>query len=126
MAGPEHLEAFQWKKGQSGNPSGAKKGLAKASREIVGEDGGKLAEFWWSIVQDTSRRDSDRLEASRLLAERGWGKSVAFTAQEGDPLGLSDIEDAAEQFRRSVIRLADPAVEGPVTGGGVSSEPAQS
>jgi hypothetical protein len=34
------------------------------TRELVGEDGMKLAEFWLSIVDDPMRRDSDRLEAS--------------------------------------------------------------
>jgi hypothetical protein len=106
MPGPEHLEQFHWKKGQSGNPSGKKKGLAKASREQVGEDGEKLAELWWSIASDETRRDSDRLEASRLLADRGWGKAVSFTAIEGDPLGLEDMEQAAEEFRRNILRLA--------------------
>lgn len=110
MASPEHLEQFQWKKGQSGNPSGQKKGLARAARETVGEDGKALADFWMAIVTDESRRDSDRLEASKLLAERGWGKPAQFQAQEGDPLGLSDMEQAAEEFRRNILQLA-PAVE---------------
>jgi hypothetical protein len=30
------------------------------------------------------RRDSDRLEASKLLADRGWGKVAAYEPQEGD------------------------------------------
>jgi hypothetical protein len=108
----EHLEKYQWKTGQSGNPSGAKKGLAKASREAVGEDGHKLAEFWTSIMLDETRRDSDRLEASRLLAERGWGKAPAFAAMEGDPLGFEDLQEAAEDFRRRVLRLAPSGDEG--------------
>jgi len=110
---PEHLEKYQWKPGQSGNPSGKKKGLAQAARAEVGEDGAKLAQFWMGVMLDETRRDSDRLEASRLLAERGWGKAPAFTAMEGDPLGLSDMEQAAEEFRRRVIRLADTGDEGP-------------
>jgi hypothetical protein len=49
----------------------------------------KLAEFWLSIMQDETRRDSDRLEASRLLADRGWGKAPTFAAiEEEDPLAL--------------------------------------
>jgi hypothetical protein len=57
----------------------------------------KLAELWWSIASDPMRRDSDRLEASRLLAERGWGKAAVFTMQEGDPLDLADAERARER-----------------------------
>ena len=52
------------------------------------------------------RRDSDRLEASRLLADRGWGKAAVFAPQEGDPLDLADAEAAAEEFRARVLRLA--------------------
>jgi hypothetical protein len=67
--------------GRSGNPGGRPKGLAKASRALVGEDGMALFELWWSIANDPIRRDSDRLEASRLLADRGWGKPAVFTAR---------------------------------------------
>lgn len=105
--GPEHLEQFQWKPGQSGNPKGRQKGLARAARDAAGEDGQSLADFWMAIVNDDTRRDSDRLEASKLLAERGWGKPAQFQVQEGDPLGFSEMEQAAEEFRRNVLRLAD-------------------
>jgi hypothetical protein len=47
------------------------------------------------------------LEASRLLAERGWGKPVAFESLEGDPFDLADAERAAEAFRAQVMRLAE-------------------
>jgi len=70
--------------GQSGNPGGRPKGLAKATRELVGEDGMKLVELWWDIARDETRRDSDRLEASKLLADRGWGKAPAYMPMEED------------------------------------------
>jgi hypothetical protein len=38
---------------------------------LVGEDGMALVELWWSIANDPMRRDRDRLEASKLLADRG-------------------------------------------------------
>src|SRR5262245_50447523 len=93
-------------KGVSGNPGGRPQGLAKATRELVGEDGMKLAAFWLSIMEDPMRRDSDRLEASRLLADRGWGKAAAYEPQEGDPLDLAVMEQVAEEFRRNILRLA--------------------
>jgi hypothetical protein len=97
----------RWPKGTSGNPGGRPQGLAKATRELVGEDGHKLAEFWFSIMQDETRRDSDRLEASRLLADRGWGKAPTYAAiEEADPLDLADLEQAAEDFRQRILRLA--------------------
>ena len=93
--------------GQSGNPRGRPKGLARATRELVGEDGMALVELWWSIACDETRRDRDRLEASRLLADRGWGKAPTFAAiEEPDPLDLANMEQAAEQFRAAILRLA--------------------
>jgi hypothetical protein len=65
-----------------------------------------LAQIWWDIARDETRRDSDRLEASRLVAERGWGKAPACAAiEEGDPLGLADVEKTAEAFRAKIMRL---------------------
>jgi hypothetical protein len=93
--------------GQSGNPRGRPKGLAKATRELVGEDGMALVELWWDIARDETRRDRDRLEASRLLADRGWGKAPTYAAiEDADPLDLPSLEAAAEEFRASILRLA--------------------
>jgi hypothetical protein len=97
--------------GISGNPGGRPQGLAKATRELVGEDGHNLAEFWWSIVQDETRRDRDWLEASKLLADRGWGKGAAYEPVEGDPLDLADLEAAAEEFRARVMALVPPEAD---------------
>jgi hypothetical protein len=92
--------------GQSGNPRGRPKGLARATRELVGDEGMALVELWWDIARDETRRDHDRLEASRLLADRGWGKAPAYAAiEEDNPLGLEDVEAAAEEFRRRIMRL---------------------
>jgi hypothetical protein len=66
-----------------------------------------LVELWWSIAQDPMQRTSDRLVASRLLADRGWGKPANFEPLEGDPLGLEDVEAAAEAFRVKIMRLAE-------------------
>jgi hypothetical protein len=101
----------RWPKGVSGNPGGRPKGqaeLSKSARVLVVEDGEAIARLWWDIARDETRRDRDRLEASRLLADRGWGKAPAYAAiDDEDPLGLEDVEAAAEEFRRRIIRLAE-------------------
>ena len=108
MSAPQNRDGSgRWPKGVSGNPGGRPQGLAKATRELVGEDGHRLAEFWFSTMQDETRRDSDRLEASRLLADRGWGKAPTFAAIEEDPLGLEAMEQAAEEFRAKILKLAE-------------------
>jgi hypothetical protein len=65
-----------------------------------------LARLWWDIARD-DRRDRDRLEASKLLADRGWGKAATYEPQEGDPFDLANMEQAAEEFDREVARLAE-------------------
>jgi len=68
-----------------------------------------LAQLWWDIARDETQRSSDRLNASKLLADRGWGKAAVFSPQEGDPLDLAALEGAAEEFRANILRLAgDP------------------
>jgi hypothetical protein len=74
---------------------------------LVAEDGMALAQLWWDIARDETRRDRDRLEASRLLADRGWGKAASFEPLEGDPFDLADAEKAAEWFRAEILRLAE-------------------
>jgi Family of unknown function (DUF5681) len=96
--------------GQSGNPGGRPKGLAKATRELVGEDGMALVELWLEIAMDPLCRAADRLRASELLADRGWGKAPAFQPIEVDnPLGLADLQASAEEFTRKLelLRLVE-------------------
>ena len=93
--------------GQSGNPGGRPEGLAKTTRELAGGDGEALIKLWWDIARDETRRDADRLRASELLADRGWGKAAVYQEQEGDPLDLASAQEAAEEFRRSILRLAE-------------------
>jgi hypothetical protein len=99
----------RWSKGVSGNPGGRPQGLARATRELVGEDGKALVQLWWSIARDTMQRTSDRLEASKLLADRGWGRAASFEAQQGDPFDLEVMEQAAEEFRAKILKLAGEA-----------------
>jgi len=41
------------------------------------------------------------------LADRGWGKAAVYEPQEGDPLDFAALEGAAEEFRASILRLAE-------------------
>ena len=71
-----------------------------------------LAQLWWDIARDETRRDRDRLEASRLLADRGWGKAPTFAAiEEEDPLDLAALEEAAEDFRARILALVPPEAD---------------
>jgi hypothetical protein len=61
--------------GVSGNPGGRSKGLQRRVRELVGDDGDKLAQFLFDVVSDTSEKTGERIEAAKILLERGWGKA---------------------------------------------------
>jgi hypothetical protein len=72
-----------------------------------------LAQLWWDIAGDETCRDSDRPKASRLLADRGWGKAPTFAAiEEADPLDLGELEQAAEEFRAKILALVPPEPDG--------------
>ena len=74
--------------GISGNPGGRPKGLTRRVRELVGDDGTAIAEFMHAVMVDDAERTTDRLEAARWLADRGFGRppqdvELALKAQEG-------------------------------------------
>lgn len=69
-----------FKPGQSGNPGGRPRGLARMTRDKLGDDGDVLVEFWLGVMNDPSAKLPDRLTASKLLAERGWGRPTAVVA----------------------------------------------
>jgi len=95
-------------RGQSGNPGGRPRGLARATREVLGGDGERIVRFWLKTMEDPNAKLADRLEASRLLADRGWGRptvtdplaeaaavpsAVLLTIREGQPLEEAQIEE---------------------------------
>jgi hypothetical protein len=85
--------------GASGNPGGRPQGLARAARAAVGDDGERIIAFWLSVMDDDTASTRDRLEASRLLADRGWGK---VTAQA--PLDVLQAEAAPPEVDRRPTR----------------------
>ena len=71
--------------GVSGNPGGRPKGLSRRVRELVGEDGGAIAEYMLSVMEDDRARTADRIEAGKWLADRGFGKATLVVSAGATP-----------------------------------------
>jgi hypothetical protein len=97
--------------GRSGNAGGRPRGLARLTRELVGDDGEKIVNFWLEVMEDPTWRGSERLRASELLAERGWGKAPQFAPlPDDDPIEREkELDDAVQFFYAEVARLAGAA-----------------
>ena len=110
--------------GQSGNPGGRAKGLARYVRELVGDDGQIIAEFMLNVLHDTTATIKERMDAGTWLADRGWGKAANHAAiEEGDPLGLEDVDRELATIHdqlaaRRQAQAAQPATKRAMAGNG--------
>lgn len=136
-AAPETLPARQreqtrntqglipWKPGQSGNPSGRPRGIARVVRDTLGSEGpARLVRVLLAIVEDDRAKDRDRIAAARELLDRGYGKAPEHAPiVDGDPLEQGPVQaaiaDLIGELRTSYARLEDtPQLEPPRPAGG--------
>jgi hypothetical protein len=85
--------------GQSGNPGGRPKGLARRVRDIVGDDGSEIVSFMYEVMTDPKARMADRLEAGSWLANRGFGRAVQpVDLDVNQPLALNVSDFSTEDL----------------------------
>jgi hypothetical protein len=107
----------QFTKGQSGNPGGRPKGIARLTRELFGgELDETIVQFWAGVMAGGTLPDGrkptvkESLEASKLLANYGWGKPAEFVPiEDGDPLGLADT--TAKSMTEALFEQADEVAQ---------------
>jgi hypothetical protein len=91
-----------FKPGQSGNPSGRPKGIAALARQHTD----KALDVLVNALDDDDARV--RVAASKEILDRGYGKSIAMTADLSNKLDAFD-DDAIE----SAIDVLRAAIAGP-------------
>jgi hypothetical protein len=77
--------------GQSGNPGGRPKGLARRVRELVGDNGEEIAAFMFELMTDVSARNADRIEAAKWLGDRGFGRAIQALDLSVNQITLEDL-----------------------------------
>ena len=73
------LRGFRWavlgsNPGHSRGTGGRPKGLPRYVRELVGDDGRRIADFMLGVLEDESERTETRMQAAQWLADRGFGR----------------------------------------------------
>lgn len=96
--------------GESGNPGGRPKGLAKRVREAVGRDGERLVTLHVDVMDDPEQKMADRLAAARWLADRGFGR-VALVADAPEAVGSPYIPVARARTPERLGELLEIAAE---------------
>ena len=125
----EAMQKARWVKGNGTlNPGGRAKGLERRVRERVSEDEiiDVLVEIMHGrlppgITGEATVRIKDRLEAARLLSDRGWGRApqqidvTRNTVSSATTVDVSELDaddvDALQAYADDAIRKMRAAVE---------------
>jgi hypothetical protein len=111
---PRNLRA--WLPGEQGPNGGGstpkrQRSVAKAIREMLSYDPGRLIQLLLEIAEDRTARDGDRIRAVQELLDRGYGKpkEVGPLMDDGDPLEHGQLEQAIHAILTK--RIEDATIE---------------
>jgi hypothetical protein len=68
-------------------------------RELVGDDGRRIADFMLGVLEDESERTETRMQAAQWLADRGFGRAHTTASV--------DVEERPRVRSLPTLTLAD-------------------
>ena len=110
------VKAAQWKPGQSGNPSGRPPTLQLQISRLT-RNGAELLEILLGFARgDIKSTGRDRLEATKTLCDRLWGRAVETSIQMAASLPADGPQsemaaDALEALARALRASSAPAID---------------
>lgn len=115
-------EDTQFKPGQSGNPLGRPKGVARQARDLVGNDPARLLQVLLDIAEDKGASRGERRAAAAEYLDRGWGKAASYSpVEDGDPLELGDVERTIADLVDELAARRETKTSGPAENGKVAA-----
>jgi hypothetical protein len=86
--------ATRWKPGQSGNPKGRPKGIAKQARDLINDEPERLLTILLDVAEDPKAKPPERIAAINAYLDRAYGKAPQHAPVEGgDPLDRDQLDE---------------------------------
>ncbi len=109
-----------FKPGESGNPSGRPKGIARQLRDAIKDDPTVITQVFLEILRDPKAKHADKIAAGREYLDRCYGKAPSYAPVEGDPLELAGVDRAIGELVDELAARRETAVGGQASDGAVA------
>jgi hypothetical protein len=76
-------------------------------RELLGDDGYAIAQFIYDVMSNEKARTTDRLDAGRWLADRGFGRSVQPLDLDVNQYPALDITMLSSEDLKTLLAIVD-------------------